>query len=93
MGVAECQAKISSREFAEWLVFFRGDPPEVYRGDLRIALLDWHLHHILAGKQTAALRRLRVSDLMVRFDSRRPPAPSDYNAKKRAWLAAAGVYR
>jgi len=63
---------------------------------LRLALLDWHLHHLLAAKRTPALRRLKVTDLALKFE-KAPQTGKDqhgaYLTKKRAWLALAGIKR
>ena len=39
MSVAEAQSRISSREFAEWMAFYRLEPFGEERADLRMAIL------------------------------------------------------
>lgn len=88
MAVAEAQRKISSREFVEWLAIERIDGPgEPERSDLRMALVDWHLHQMLAGKRGP---RVKLADLMLRFE-RGVPGDSaiGYANRRRAWIGAA----
>jgi hypothetical protein len=90
-SVAETQAAVSSREFVEWQVYEQLEGPgEPERSDLRIALLDWHMHRLLLGDRKSG--RLRLTDLALRF--RRPGNPAEtltYEDKRAAWLKAAGV--
>jgi len=87
--VAEAQATISSREFAEWQVFEKlHGPGEPERSDLRMALLDWHMHRLIIGGKK--MGKVGIDDLMLKFRRRPKMEDEDYGTKRKAWLQLVG---
>lgn len=70
--MAECQRRVSSREFAEWLAYERLEPFGPERDDLRAALVA----AVIANVNRDPKKRRKpyeVSDFMPKFD--RGPEP------------------
>jgi len=87
-SVAECQEKVSSREFVEWMAFERLSPLDPERQDLRFALLCFHIYNLLVTDKKG--HKLSIMDFMLKFeDTKKEP---DKLAKSRqTWLGLAGV--
>jgi hypothetical protein len=68
MSVEECQRKISSAEFAEWIAYERISPTDPERQDLRIALLCFHLVHLLGDTKG---KNFKITDFLLDFDGTR----------------------
>lgn len=67
MGVAECQRRIDSAEFVEWLAYSRLEPFGEERDDLRAAMIAC----TVANSMRSRKRAYKVDDFMFDFD--KPP--------------------
>jgi hypothetical protein len=82
-------AKLSHRQFNEWIRYFELEPWGEERADLRMARQVW------AQLQPHSKKKLKEHDYMFQFDQRRkekPKTPQDYqNKARRAYLGCGGV--
>ena len=68
MSVDECQSKISSKEFSEWIAYERISPTDPERQDLRFALLCYHMVHLLGDTKG---KNFKITDFLLNFDDSR----------------------
>jgi hypothetical protein len=68
MSVAEAQARISAREFAEWIAYYGMSPFGPQRDDIRSGVLGASLASMWAKKGS----RLKASDFMPDFEKSKP---------------------
>ena len=64
----ECQSKISSSEFGEWIAYERISPTDPERQDLRFAVLCYHLVHLMGDTKG---KDYKITDFMLNFDESR----------------------
>jgi len=62
MSVAECQARVSSEEFAEWQVYYTLEPWGEWRADLRAGIIA------AASVSPYTKRRITPKDFMPKFE-------------------------
>lgn len=72
MGVAECQARIGSAEFTDWLAYYQLEPWGEERADIRNAILCALVANVFRGKG----RRAKLKDFLPRFDEEPRPRQS-----------------
>lgn len=73
--MAEWQSAMSSREFAEWLAFFRLQPYGEMREDFRFARLMALLANVNRDPDTS--REFTHEDFMPKFEDPEPDEPDD----------------
>lgn len=83
MSVAEAQAKISAREFAEWVAYCGIAPFGPERDDVRIGILGAGLGNLWIGKG----RKLKHTDFMPKFDAPRQQSQQEIWSKLRAFAS------
>lgn len=87
MSVADCQERIGSREFAEWLAYDRLDPIGRERLDLHAGIVACTIANVHRSRST---RTYEPSDFMPRYD--RPVVrQSQEEIRRRFEMWAAGV--
>lgn len=87
-SVRECQERVSSLEFTEWMAFERLSPLDPERQDLRFAVLMFHIYNLIASDKGG--KRLTIMDFMLKFEDTKKDV--DKLSKSRSmWLGLAGV--
>lgn len=69
---------MSSREFAEWMAFYKMEPFGEERADLRAAIVACTIANVNRAK---GKRAFKVDDFMPRFEERRKKTPAELRAK------------
>lgn len=67
MSVDECQDKISSSEFGEWIAYESISPTNPEREDLRTALLCYHMTRLLADTKG---QDVQITDYLLDFSEK-----------------------
>jgi hypothetical protein len=89
--VAELQRKMSSAEFTRWKAYFKLEPGEPFRTDLRFAVIARLLANIFRGKGD---RPATVEDFMVFSNAKRRKAkekPKTVAEMKSLWASIKAV--
>jgi len=74
MSVAEAQSKIDSREFAEWIAFFRISPYGPWREDLRMATICSTMANVW---RSSSSRSFTPQEFMPDFTPKQPQTVED----------------
>ena len=86
MSVAGAQRQVSSREFAEWLAFWRIEPNSEDRADLRMAMICATLANCNRGKGAPVFK---PADFMPDWEPREGQSVMEMQARLKAALAGA----
>lgn len=92
--MAEWQAAMSAREFAEWMAYNQIEPLTQARADLRSALIAWILAEIHRDPDKRR-KPFEVQDFMPVFDGeaedrQAEPDPRELWQRLKAWALSAG---
>ena len=87
MSVRDCQERVSSSEFAEWIAYESISPTDPERQDFRFALLCHHLVHLLGDVKG---KNVKITDFLLDFNDNE--AITDHEKAERSkqfWRAIA----
>ena len=88
MSLAECQQKVSSKEFVLWKVYLQREPSRFHREDYLFAMVAAEVRRTIAKHPN----RVKNEDFLLKFKEPRKKKPQmNLVAQKSIWLAATGL--
>jgi len=89
MSLAECQCKVSSKEFVLWKVYLQREPSRFHREDYLFAMVAAEVRRTISKHPN----QVKTEDFLLKFkDPKKKKKPQmGLAAQKSIWLAATGL--
>ena len=87
MSLAECQHKVSSKEFVLWKVYLQREPSRFHREDYLFAMVAAEVRRTISKNPN----RVKTEDFLLKFKDPKKKKPASLVAQQSIWLAAVGL--
>lgn len=88
MSLAECQLKVSSKEFVLWKVYMQREPSRFHREDYLFAMVAAEVRRTISRNPN----KVKTEDFLLKFkDPKKKKPQMSLEAEKSIWLSAVGL--